>query len=408
MAKIFHYPQQCRKLLLLINNFNHSFSRVRLNRKGIFYLDTSNSGYQLLELTALSGEFSPDLVPRLGISPSYGEKLITRLKQQKYIKTHYRDRLRGYRLTSRGKKLLLTSNPDRFLFYLSGSSETNQPRSSLPRRQRLQYASHVYVMLRNAEITFFRDQKPLLFRESADSATGIPFPVFYHSREIKELGAQAIQINNSRAIGILLLPDCIYAIFYTGSGLMKWEYRTELRLKALLSYHISQGILSKKRISHGYSPDTPIKALMIGSNMDTSLKLLTSTGGIRKSYFYLDTSFGCFQYLPDTREGEILLKLLCKPHINAALRRLLLSDLQPPNPEIRMEHDAVSKGLPVLLAYDFNMQRISHFRTALSFRQSPGNLICFDFQYNALHQYFGELAVIITINLEKLERNFKL
>lgn len=369
-------------------------------------MDSSNSGYKLLELIALSGEFSPSLVARLGISPSYSEKLITRLKEQRYIRTHYKNRLRGYRLTSRGKKLLLASNSDRFLFYLSGSSETNQPRSSLPRRQRLQYASHVYVMLRNAEIRFFRDQKPLLFRESANYADGMPFPVFYHSREIKELGAQTIQINNSRSIGILFSPDCIYVVFYTGDGLMKWEYRTELKLKALLSYHISQGILSKGLIKHGYSPDAPIKALIIGSNIDTSLKLLTSTGGIRKSYFYLDTSFDSFHYLPDTHEGEFLLKLLCKPHLRAALRQLLLSDLQPPNPEMGMEHDAVSESRPVLLAFDFDMQRISHFRTALSFRQSLGNLICFDFQFNVLHQYFGETAAITTINLEKLERKF--
>ena len=369
-------------------------------------MDTSNSGYRLLELIALSGEFSPGLVVRLGISPSYSEKLITRLKEQKYIKTHYKDRLRGYRLTSSGKKLLLARNPDRFLFYLSGRSETNQPRSSLPRRQRLQYASHVYVILQNAEITFFRDQKPLLFRESADYAAEMPFPVFYHSREIKELGAQTIQINNSRAIGILFSAGCIYVVFYTGDGLMKWEYRTELRLKALLSYHISRGILSKEEINHGYSPDTPIKALIIGRTMDTSLKLLTSTGGLRKCYFYLDTSFEYFHYLPDTQEGEILLKLLCKPHVSATLRQLLLSDLQPPNPEMAMEHDAVCEGLPVLLAFDFDMQQISRFRTALSFRQSFGNLICFDFQQKILQEYFGSLASITTISLEKLERRF--
>ena len=51
-------------------------------------MDTSNSGYQLLELIALSGEFSPDLVVRLGIGPSYSEKLITRHTEQRYIKTH--------------------------------------------------------------------------------------------------------------------------------------------------------------------------------------------------------------------------------------------------------------------------------------------------------------------------------
>lgn len=70
----------------------------------------------------------------MGISKSYGEKLITKLKEENYIKTHYKDRLRGYRLTSRGKKLLLQDNPERFSFYLSGNTDTNRPRSDYPRR----------------------------------------------------------------------------------------------------------------------------------------------------------------------------------------------------------------------------------------------------------------------------------
>lgn len=62
----------------------------------------------------------------MGISTSYGEKLITRLKEENLIKTHYRDRLRGYRLTNKAKQLLLQENPDRFSFYLSGNSDTNR------------------------------------------------------------------------------------------------------------------------------------------------------------------------------------------------------------------------------------------------------------------------------------------
>ena len=89
-------------------------------------MDPSTSAYQLLALTALSGECSPDAVSRLGIRPSYGEKLLTKLKEEGYIKTHYRDRLRGYRLTNKGKKLLLTDNPERFSFYLGGNTDTNR------------------------------------------------------------------------------------------------------------------------------------------------------------------------------------------------------------------------------------------------------------------------------------------
>lgn len=371
--------------------------------------DTSTAAYRLLALTALSGECCPDVLPLLGISPSYGEKLVTKLKEEKLIKTHYKDRLRGYRLTCSGKKLLLAQNPDRFSFYLSGSSDTNRPRSDYPRRLRLQQASLVYAMLSNAGTAFFRDEKPLLFREGAMQSgepVRMPLPLFYHSREVKELGTETVKIGNSRSMGILLAQECIYVLFYTGTAPIKWEYRTELRVKTFLAFHASRGILSKGAAVPCYLPDTPIKALFIGNGMDTALKLMESSGGPQKSYFYLDSSFDYFHYIPDDSAGVTMLKLLCSPALFMSLRGLLLSDLQPPCPDYGLEHDAVSDGIPVLLAYDFDMLRLSRFRTALSFHGLTGNLICFDFQKPVLQQYFGETAAIETIDLKKFEGRF--
>ena len=370
--------------------------------------DTSTAAYRLLSLTALSGECSPDILSRLGIGPSYGEKLVTKLKDEGLLKTHYKDRLRGYRLACGGKKLLLAQNPERFSFYLSGNTETNHPRSGYPRRLRLQQASHIYAMLLNAGITFFRDEKPLIFREEpqAGESVRMPLPIFYHSREVKELGMEAVKIGNSRIMGILFAPGCIYALFHTGTAPIKWEYQTELRVKTFLSHHISRGILSRGSIEPCYHPDTPIRLLFIGSGMDTALKLMESTGGFQKSYFCLDSSFDYFHYVPDDAAGETTLRLLCSPALQKALRSLLLSDLQPPCPDYGLEHDAVSEGMPVLLAFDFDMLRLSRFRTALSFHGLAGNLVCFDFQKPVLQQYFGDAAAIETIDLYKFERRF--
>lgn len=370
--------------------------------------DTSTAAYRLLSLTALSGECSPDILSRLGIGPSYGEKLVTKLKDEGLLKTHYKDRLRGYRLACGGKKLLLAQDPERFSFYLSGNTETNHPRSGYPRRLRLQQASHIYAMLLNAGITFFRDEKPLIFREEpqAGESVRMPRPIFYHSREVKELGTEAVKIGNSRIMGILFAPGCIYALFHTGTAPIKWEYQTELRVKTFLSHHISRGILSRGSIEPCYHPDTPIRLLFIGSGMDTALKLMESTGGFQKSYFCLDSSFDYFHYVPDDAAGETTLRLLCSPALQKALRSLLLSDLQPPCPDYGLEHDAVSEGMPVLLAFDFDMLRLSRFRTALSFHGLAGNLVCFDFQKPVLQQYFGDAAAIETIDLYKFERRF--
>lgn len=365
-------------------------------------LDSRNYKYRLLELTALSGELSTDAPSRLGISPDYTEKLITQLKADHLLKTHYRDKLRGYRLTSTGKKMLLAGNRERFTFYLSGNTETNQPRSDLPRRLRLQQASRLYVLLQNAGICYFRDKKPPLFHPSAPpSDTSLSFPVFYHARELKELGDETIKINNSRSLGILLADGCIYVLFYTGDALLKWEYHTELRLKTLLSFHINQG-----RLSGLYPPGTPIRAVFIGTDMEMSVKLLNSTGGFRKSFFYLDTSFESFYYLPDSSAGEVILKLLCEPFRAQSLRSLLLSDLGPASEVFPFYHDALQEGEPVLLCHDFDMLKISHFLTALNFGNLTGRIICFDFQADALLKYCGSRVSLSTIDLEKFERRF--
>ncbi|MDE6603405.1 MAG: hypothetical protein K2K90_14890 [Lachnospiraceae bacterium] len=373
-------------------------------------MDTSTSAYHLMEMAAISGECSPRMLAHLHLNTSYGEKLITRLKKEGHIRTHYKDGLRGYRLTSRGKKLLLAENPARFSFYLSGSSDTNRPRSDIPRRLRLQQASIAYAMLQKAGVEIFRDRKPPLFQPGTQTgpvpAYDMTLPAFYHSREVKELGAEAVKINNSRTTGILLAPECIYAVFCTGGALMKWEYRTELKVKALLSYHTSRGIISGMGGGLRYHPDTPIKALIIGEGMDTALKLMESTGGFQKSYFYLDSSFDFFHYVPDDAAGITMIRLLCSPALLKGLRSLLLSDLQPPCPDYGLEHDAVSDGMPVLLAFDFDMLRISRFRTALSFHGFTGNLVCFDFQKPVLQQYFREAAAIETIDLKKFEGRF--
>ena len=112
-------------------------------------MDTLSQTYKLLSLIAMSGECCKDVYPFLSITDSYREKLITKLKSDGLIKIHYKDKLRGIRLTRRGKDLLLSISPNRFSYYLTGNSETNRPRSDTPRRLRLQQGSITYAMHRD-------------------------------------------------------------------------------------------------------------------------------------------------------------------------------------------------------------------------------------------------------------------
>ena len=79
-------------------------------------------------MVALCGEFPADQLTRLIPSPSYGEKLITELKAQKLLRTHYRDHLRGYRLTGRAKQMHLVIFHHHFaLLKIRSVSVTSSP-----------------------------------------------------------------------------------------------------------------------------------------------------------------------------------------------------------------------------------------------------------------------------------------
>lgn len=196
--------------------------------------------YRLLEMIGMCGEFPADQLNRLIPSASYAEKLITDLKAEHLIRTHYRDALRGYRLTKAAKEMLLSVSPLRFQCYLTGNTETNIIRSEVSRRIRLHQKAETYLTLLHAGIPFYPDVKPDIFcnHREAGSIGMRSLPLFYASREIKELGPETTKIRNSRSMGILMAPQCVYVLYNTGNGVLKWEYRTEVRLNAFLQHYL--------------------------------------------------------------------------------------------------------------------------------------------------------------------------
>ena len=66
----------------------------------------------LLTLTALSGELPTAEVYRLPATVTYKEYAVKQLKRDNLLQTFYRDSVRGLRLTSAAKDLLMASWPD--------------------------------------------------------------------------------------------------------------------------------------------------------------------------------------------------------------------------------------------------------------------------------------------------------
>ena len=90
---------------------------------------------------------------------------------------------------------------------------------------------------------------------------------------------------------------------------------------------------------------------MPGSDMDVAFRLLTSTGGYKKTLFMLDTAYEHFFFLPNNSYGEYLLRLLVQPQRMMQLNQLLLSDCLPQPEDLTIEHDRIaSQEMPNLLA----------------------------------------------------------
>ena len=358
----------------------------------------------LLIFTALSGELPPSQVVRLPGSDYYKKNVVNDMKKKKLLRTYFSDHLRGLRLTSTGKKLLLDHDPDRYQTIFSGERATNAPKYSLSDRLRLHRMAEVLVTMHNADVLSFPWEKPAIFQQVPLSPQPVIIdPTYYSSREMKEIGDQAIKIRNCRSTGVLFSANDIFAVYNTGSSRIKWDHFTEERLKALVQQELCQ-----KRLS-GQFKNAPLKAIVFGDGMKPLEKLmLYANSGKAQSDIVLNGTFEQFHYLSSDRRGEIILQLLCYPELKISLDKILLEDLSEHIPNFPIEHDAMDeKGSPVLFAYTCDMPRIRRFDNALGVHERTGTLICFDFQLEVLSHLCGPRVTFQSIDFEAFERSIQ-
>lgn len=216
---------------------------------GVIY--TRDHRYLLLTLTALCGEYPISQISRLPGGSAYLESVVTALRRDGLLRTFSKDGLRGLRLTTSAKRLLLADAPEWFSAYLTGSSEPNKLKSEIPRRLRLHRMAEILTIMHNTDIPAFPWEKAPFPAASQSSA----IPAYYTSREVKEIGPQGAKIKSSRATGILLMDGGIFLTYNTAKAQMKWEYKAELRLKALLQ-------------TEEVMPDAEISGIVFGSSME--------------------------------------------------------------------------------------------------------------------------------------------
>lgn len=365
------------------------------NKKQAPPLDTAAG--LLLTLTALSGEFPISLVSRLPGGEAYKAKVIKRLKKDGFLRTYYADKLRGLRLTTAAKRCLLDEWPEQFCPYLSGCTETNMPKSELTRRLRLHRMAEVLVTMYNAGVGALPWQKHDIFNSTPHNDVQIDWPMYYSSREVKEIGRQRDKISGSRCTGILLTESDVFTVYNTGASEMKWEYSYESHLHVFLKFDLRHQILPNQ-----YA-DTEVSAVIFGANMDQMSVLMGISGDKRHKYFVLDGGYDHFYYLTSDRRGGLILQMLCDPEKKAVLDNILMEGYAESR-TWRIENDAMDGGTPVLFGYTCDMPRIKRFANGLKIHGPTGMLYCFDFQEDALKQICGPNVEIQCMDFKAIER----
>lgn len=353
-----------------------------------------SQAYRILSLVAVSGECSDDALALLLPQESYRQKVLHRLLEDKLLSKYQKEEQKGFRLMRKGKKGLLQLDKERFSFYLEDGADFSMRRTKLSQRQRQHRISETLAMMERAGIPIYRDQKYPIFEKEVQQAEAFSQAAFFHPKEVKIQTDLTRKIISSRMSGVWLSSDAVWLCYNMGASLPKWFENVESRADIL--------IRSMLRMQ-GMELDST-NALLFGSSM-TQAALCLEDAKMRA--YILHTSFRRFCFVPLNDKGCTLLKLLGDAESYGYLFSVLSEDLQPEASKLHLEHDGYNqRGQPTLICVDCDLKRLVQFKTQLDYLGRQGEVICFDFQKEAIERYCGEETTIATVDFETVREKF--
>ena len=87
-------------------------------------------------------------------------------------------------------------------------------------------------------------------------------------------------------MGVLLTETEVFPTYNLGDSMIEWDYKAEMRFKAMMQTTICQ-----KRLNHQYSGDS-ISGLLLGNSMELAAEIFRQTR--EKEYFFLMADMSTF------------------------------------------------------------------------------------------------------------------
>ena len=353
----------------------------------------NSQSYRLMPLVAMSGECSVEALGILLPQESYRKKLLMQLVRDKWIRLYEKDGLRGYRLSRRGKDLLLQIDGERFGFFLEDGADAAMRRSKLVQRERQHRISESLAMMESSDTEIFRDRKKKMFEYSREKIGEIAQPAFFVPKEVKVQSDLTRKIINSKLTGVWLTESAVWICYNMGTHLINWYENVEQRADILV-----RSILKMQGIKHETS-----SMILFGHSMEQALYCLDDP---KTNAYIMNSFFERVCFIPLNEYGEPLLRLIGDADMYEHLLNSLKEDLQEENLG-RIECDGFDPdGRYVLICTDMDMKRLIWFNTQMRYIKREGEVYCFGFQKDAIRSFCGENIRVTEIDLDVVKDVF--
>ena len=345
--------------------------------------------YRVLSMICMSGECSEEALRIILPQDNYRQKLLYKMISDKLITRYQKDDVVGYRLAKKGKDYLLLMDKERFGFFLLDGADFSMRRPVLRYRLRQHRISETLAMMENA-IEIYRDRKELIFEEFTEQA--FQQSAFFVAREVKAQKDLTRKIVSSKMTGVWVNREETWVCYNMADTLPEWHENLENRTEILI-----RSMLKKDGEEH-------LDALLFGNDMSSAAKVLAD-GNMQRQLML--SPFERFCFIPMDRNGLLLLEMLKDKNVCEDLYCILTEDFRISEEENHVINDGYNNdGKPVLVCVDCDLKRLVQFISQLDFTGQTGEVICFDFQKEAIREYCGEETKISEVLYEKVRELF--
>ncbi len=355
---------------------------------------------KILECVAISGEVKIGDLAILDLSRMHTYRLITALEKEGVIRTNTFGGYKTIRLTNIGKKYMLKTYPGKFDDYFVGASETNKIRTEPNRRDRNLKLAQIKLMLWQAGVNMYCDNKSLIGKGSMKSRAGGSDCVgcdyhFYTSSELKTHFTPFIQSKNSRALGILVTDKSICIFYNAGDKIIRWCEEDEKFFRTNVSTQINQKFYKNTKI---------IKTIMVVTEPQMFKRILKSDGGQRNTNLRIDRSITNMYTVMYGKADKMVFDILIDKIDSGVMVQNLIKHfgLTRKSEVAQSIYDA--SGRKVLFAFDMDLKRIDVFCRQIRMHVGLGVIYCMEHQREYIEGYCGDICEIKTVTESVFER----